>query len=71
MQISVRINETAVTFPTGTAGVVVDTGGKFAEVGGLQISSAKTKICGLKQCFTVTKTLTCADLLQVWQFADF
>jgi hypothetical protein len=40
------INDT-VNFPTGTAGVV-DTGGKFAEVGGPQISSANGKSVNLQ-----------------------
>jgi len=52
---------TAVNFPTGTTGVV-DTDGQFAEVGGPQI--ANPQICGL------TKFVTFADLLQMWQFAD-
>jgi len=52
---------TAVNFPTGTTGVV-DTDGQFAEVGGPQI--ANPQICGL------TKSVTIADLLQMWQFAD-
>jgi hypothetical protein len=51
----------AVNFPTVTTGVV-DTGGQFAEVGSSQI--ANPQICGL------TKFVTFADLLQVWQFAD-
>ncbi len=52
---------TAVNFPTGTTGVD-DTDGQFAEVGGQQI--AIPQICGL------TKFVTFADLLQMWQFAD-
>ena len=40
------INDT-VNFPTGTAGVV-DTGGKFAQVGGPQISSANSKSVNLQ-----------------------
>jgi hypothetical protein len=51
----------AVNFPTDTA-LVVDTGGQFAEVDSPQI--ANLQICGL------TKFVTFADLLQVWQFVD-
>jgi hypothetical protein len=40
------INDT-VNFPTGTAGVV-DTGGKFGEEGGPQISSANSKSANLQ-----------------------
>jgi hypothetical protein len=53
---------TAVNFPAGTTGVV-DTDGQFAEVGGPQI--ANPQICGL------TKFVTFADLLQMWQFCRF
>jgi hypothetical protein len=57
------INDT-VNFPTGAAGVV-DTGGKFAEVGGPQLSSANSKSMNLQ----TYKICNNADVRQVWQFA--